>query len=134
MIRLSPLGDAFAMRHAWPSPPAFPSSLVANPAQEAFEESYIDIAKALGWVSLDVGAVPSEWRVSISINRNLSVGLLIPLQLYSIKLNLGLGAVPSLPKPLHIKSFCFGKIVFWRLLYFVVKKPRLVIGVIIDTV
>jgi hypothetical protein len=122
------------MLDAWLSLPAFPSSLVANPAQEAFEESYRDIAKALGWVSLDVGAVPSEWRVSVSINSHLSVGLLIPLQLHSIKLDLGLGAVPSLPKPLHIKSFCFGKIVFQRVLYFVVKKPRLVISVIVDTV
>jgi hypothetical protein len=100
IYKVVPLPECLQRRRmldAWPSPPAFPSSLVANPAQEAFEESYIDIAKALGGVSLDVGAVPSEWRVSISINRNLSVGLLIPLQLYSIKLNLGLGAVPSLP-------------------------------------
>jgi hypothetical protein len=91
------------MFDAWPSPPAFPSSLVANPAQEAFEESYRDIAKALYWFFLNVGAV------------------LIPLQLHSIKLDLGLGAVSSLPKPLHIEFFCFGEIVFRRVLYFVVK-------------
>jgi hypothetical protein len=122
------------MFDAWPSPPTFPSSLVANPAQEAFEKSYRDIAKALGWVFLDVRAVPSEWRISASINSHLSVGLLIPLQLHSIKLDLGLGAVPSLPKPLHIEFFSFGEIVFRRVLYFVVKKPRLVIGVIVSTV
>jgi hypothetical protein len=123
------------MFDAWPSPAAFPSSLVANPAQEAFEESYRDIAKALGWVFIDVGAVPSkEWKVSVSNNSHISVDLLIPLQLHSIKLDLGLGAVSSLPKPLHIEFFCFCEIVFRRVFYFVVKKPRLVIGVIVDTV
>jgi hypothetical protein len=123
------------MFDAWPSPPAFPSPLVANLAQEAFEESYRDVAKALYWIFLNIGAVPAkEWKVSASNNSHLNVDLLIPLQLHSIKLDLGLGAVSPLPKPLHIEFFCFGEIVFWRVLYFIVKKPRLVIGVIFDTV
>jgi hypothetical protein len=89
----------------------------------------------LYWVFLDIGAVPSkEWKVSVSNNSHLNVDLLILLQLHSIKLDLGLRAVPSLPKPLHIKFFYFGKIVFQRVLYFVVKKPQLVISVIVDTV
>lgn len=37
-------------------------------------------------------------------------------------------------EPLHIECFCFSKIVLWRVLYFVVIKPCLIISVIVNIV
>lgn len=60
--------------------------------------------------------------------------LLIPLQLHPVELDLGLGAVSSLAKPLHVEFFWFSEIVFWGVLYFIVEKPRFIISVIVTTV
>jgi hypothetical protein len=124
------------MFDAWSPPSPFPSSLVANLAEEAFEELYQDIEKALDRISLYEEAIPKKTREVSVGTAQLSRLLLLPIPvfLHLVETVLGLWAVSSLPKPLHIEVCCFSEIVFWRVLYFVVKKPRLVICVVVNTV
>lgn len=82
------------------SPSPFPSSLVADPAEEAFKELSSEVVVALDRVLAHVDAVPSNktWWLAITLDKpNLSPLLPVPVVLHPVKAFLRLGAVPSLP-------------------------------------
>jgi hypothetical protein len=58
----------------------------------------------------------------------------VPVVLHLVELLLCLWAVSSLPQPLHIEVCCFGDVVFWRSLSFVVGQPYLVVCVTVTLV
>jgi hypothetical protein len=56
------------MLNSGPPPSPFPSSLVADPAQEAVEKVGRDFLKALDWMPSDEGAVPKSKATLVELS------------------------------------------------------------------